>query len=572
MNHLIEFYLEDKKFYQFILKLNKISNKSSNKLSNKSSITLINGQYINLPTNNPQDINNYIDDNKWISMKKRGLTNLYESIKCTGIKIPNNHVKLYNDDVKHDKLKLSDGNVIDLNEDQLKALTDINLWLNNDDSLYYTLSGYAGTGKTTIIRKLIHGYLASYNLILCAPTHKASINLQEICQIKTITLSSMLGLCPNTELENFDPNNPKFVPVNIPKLDLINLIIIDESSMINNQLFIYLNNIISLKRIKTLFVGDEGQCPPIGEIISQVFQSEIIKHGYRLTKIERQQDDNPILHISSLIRSDINSCTDKFNHQNLIKELPDGETMGVYFQDDINIFSQCLIQHFTSPFFIEHPEKIRLITYTNQSVFKWNQYIRYTGFPDRKDFIDVDDFLIGYNNLITRNGHNLIMNSLEYLVVEKNNRIINEHNLIVCPVKVKYDGLYQDIDLLDITNMENIYNYIVNCKNMEQRAKNAYGRERIISWKEYYLFKRNNILMIDITNDQIKQISPYFEGGIKKDIDFGYAITIHKAQGSTHLIDFIDEKNININQDHRERNQIKYVAFSRPRKYCVSLY
>ena len=51
---------------------------------------------------------------------------------------------------------------------------------------------------------------------------------------------------------------------------------------------------------------------------------------------------------------------------------------------------------------------------------------------------------------------------------------------------------------------------------------------------------------------------------IKKDLDYGYAITGHKSQGSTYSHVFVMENDINENWVLKERNQIKYVALTRP--------
>ena len=51
---------------------------------------------------------------------------------------------------------------------------------------------------------------------------------------------------------------------------------------------------------------------------------------------------------------------------------------------------------------------------------------------------------------------------------------------------------------------------------------------------------------------------------IMKDLDYGYAITGHKSQGSTYKHVMILEDDINLNHKIKERNQIKYVALTRP--------
>ena len=50
----------------------------------------------------------------------------------------------------------------------------------------------------------------------------------------------------------------------------------------------------------------------------------------------------------------------------------------------------------------------------------------------------------------------------------------------------------------------------------------------------------------------------------RKDFDYGYAITAHKSQGSTYQHVFVIESNMDRNRKTKERNQIKYVALSRP--------
>jgi hypothetical protein len=63
---------------------------------------------------------------------------------------------------------------------------------------------------------------------------------------------------------------------------------------------------------------------------------------------------------------------------------------------------------------------------------------------------------------------------------------------------------------------------------------------------------------------------------IEKDIDYGYAITAHKAQGSTYHTVFINEKdfskignrwNPRLGKEEngtKEKNQLRYVAYTRP--------
>ena len=70
---------------------------------------------------------------------------------------------------------------------------------------------------------------------------------------------------------------------------------------------------------------------------------------------------------------------------------------------------------------------------------------------------------------------------------------------------------------------------------------------------------------------------------IEKDIDYGYAVTAHKSQGSTYKTVFIDEPDFDKLKDHynyslncdvkavKEKNQLKYVSYTRPTD-CAYVY
>jgi exodeoxyribonuclease-5 len=69
----------------------------------------------------------------------------------------------------------------------------------------------------------------------------------------------------------------------------------------------------------------------------------------------------------------------------------------------------------------------------------------------------------------------------------------------------------------------------------------------------------------------MKTITTYEEGKFRsrpdiivKDMDYGMAITAHKAQGSTYTHVFVMENDIDANWLIKERNQLKYTSFTRP--------
>ncbi len=109
------------------------------------------------------------------------------------------------------------------------------------------ITGGAGRGKTTIIKMLIAGWMG--NVVLCAPTGRASQRMSEATGIKASTIHRAI----------YDYNGGKPERRELPKNSLI---IVDEASMINLTLA---NDLLySVRDSHIVFVGDADQLPPIG--------------------------------------------------------------------------------------------------------------------------------------------------------------------------------------------------------------------------------------------------------------------------------------------------------------------
>ena len=67
-------------------------------------------------------------------------------------------------------LYLANGTKINLNSQQLEAITHIKQFLKSTSKIF-VLSGHAGTGKTTVIKKILDNY--SGKSVVSAPTNKA---------------------------------------------------------------------------------------------------------------------------------------------------------------------------------------------------------------------------------------------------------------------------------------------------------------------------------------------------------------------------------------------------------------
>ena len=141
------------------------------------------------------------------------------------------------------------------------------------------ITGGPGTGKTQTEKVLIKAFtkLSGGKVQLVAPTGQAAKRMEDATGYQASTIHSALGILPGEK----DPS----------KADAINadLIIIDESSMLDSQmLYMLLNKIRPEANI--VFIGDVDQLPSIaaGNILSELISCVPVS---RLTKIFRQSGD-----------------------------------------------------------------------------------------------------------------------------------------------------------------------------------------------------------------------------------------------------------------------------------------
>ena len=455
------------------------------------------------------------------------------------------------------QLKLLNGKIIIFNTEQFDGLKKINHWLKNDQT-FFTLAGYAGTGKSTIIKKVLDNY--RYGVVVSAPTHKAKKVVMNTTGKDGQTLHALLGLRPDLDLDNFNPNNPKFNPIAVPKITDYNFVIIDEASMINQELYDLIIEKTLKSRTKVLYMGDPAQIPPIGEKASVVFEQDQTKEFHQLTKIERQNDTNPLAFVYDALRNNLNRLDGGFERVTNMNKL--GE--GVVFTIDKREFRQGILNKFKSKEFQKDTDYCKVIAWKNDTVMMSNQIIREQLLSKNTDIVEISDLLMGYRSVSEeKQRFNIIENSADYRVMKKAELEENSYGIMGYRVQLREDLAkgrfkHQNVFIVNTNNHENLHLYA----EMHDFFRDM-GKSNKKNWRKYYEFRRCNILM--------KTIDKYRNGlyrssmdVIVKDLDYGYAITGHKCQGSTYSHVFVMENDINNNWVLKERNQIKYVALTRP--------
>ncbi len=171
---------------------------------------------------------------------------------------------------------------------QSAALMKVERWLREPGGpQVLTLSGYAGTGKTTLAKEIAETVPGT--VIFCAFTGKAALVLRQKGCDGARTIHSLIYR--PIEREN-EP--PRFERNDDSDAYRASLIIVDECSMVDEALG---RDLLSFGR-KVLVLGDPGQLPPVKG--SGFFTSD--RPDIMLTEIHRQARDNPIIHLSMAVR------------------------------------------------------------------------------------------------------------------------------------------------------------------------------------------------------------------------------------------------------------------------------
>lgn len=426
-----------------------------------------------------------------------------------------------------------------------------------------TLSGSAGTGKTTIVDTLISKLDRHLNVCVTAPTHKAKTVISKMTGLSGRTIHSLLGLKPNVDIENFDINRPVFDELSPKEISEYDLIIVDECSMISKDLKDIIEKDALKYKTKILFVGDKKQVGPVNnkhyEEISETFNYK----GVELTEIVRQKNSNPLNMMLSLLVNDITSNTDTFNQQLKNKDIVivDDEGYGVF---DSNAFYIELEKYFNKEtVLIEN--KVKYLAFSNRNIALFNKYIRQILFQTRTPaIIDIGDLIMCYKQIITGSGKHqeTVYNNAEELEVLEIIFSNNKYGINIIYTKVRSLSTGRTFDL-PIVNPNSYKEFVEKFNDFLETAIAMRGS----AWKTYYEFKQSHILLETLVDSNEKTI-------IEKDIDFGYGITIHKSQGSTYenvFINLDDIKKFSHVIGSEQMRKLLYVGVSRTKGICLIL-
>ena len=183
----------------------------------------------------------------------------------------------------------------------------------------FVLKGYAGTGKTTVVKALVNVLpKLGKRIILMAPTGRAAKVLSSYTGLPAHTIHRKIYFAWTSKEGNIimrlQKNHHKHTLFVVDEASMIPHVTKNESQLFSTRnllddLFAYVQ---SGENCRILFIGDAAQLPPVGLDESPALDTVFLKQAYNLetdedelTEVVRQSRESGILENATLIRSEI---------------------------------------------------------------------------------------------------------------------------------------------------------------------------------------------------------------------------------------------------------------------------
>lgn len=405
----------------------------------------------------------------------------------------------------------------------------------------FSLRGSAGVGKTWLVSKILEELRRlGYSVNMSSPTHKALGVIKKMIEasslkeeeVSTNTIHSFLNLKLDFGLgDNDDPDKisikPKLItnPYNQNFIN-VDILILDESSMVNEELY-NLTVQAAPDRLKiVLFVGDEFQLLPVEGGENIIFHREDITH-FSLTETVRQKAGSSIINKANEIRDYIKNKNYPKTIHNLF--VTDGEIVVCNPADYLQMY-------------FDNPNEKMVGSYTNARVDEYNNYIRYI-IKDTLEFLTVGEELVLQDAYTNSSGDPVFQNG-EQIILEKVKLIMDVMNGLM------YWRCYANEKPINILDPQSYPAYQEKLKTRLDFAKKAKSLDKRKAWQEYFKLK-----------------------GRYANVKYSFASTIHKLQGSTYQDMYFDMRDLEYfySKDRDNILRLIYVAITRASNHLYIL-
>lgn len=433
---------------------------------------------------------------------------------------------------------------MELTTQQNKVFEQIKAFLDSDASVFI-LRGYAGTGKTTMVKVIADYVEQNRQLVMMAPTGRAARVLHMKTLHKVATIHKAIYAKAHFEYKkakNVAESEFKLVfPINQSGNGGNIVAIVDEASMvcsrkIEHELFMFgtdnlMEDLLTFVRPnfggKVIFVGDPAQLPPVGESMSNALRTEYFQEqGLKvveaeLTEVLRQKGDSVILKNAMMIR-------------NLLKKDKRNQLVFEEQKDDVEIVPS---EQFLDRYLNYRKESGRhdcvIICFSNKSANRYNNEIRnalYGGDVPLRE----NDIL-----LITQNNYRLNLMNGEFVPVLSVGTRTQQSVPVFAQIGGKKERIVITLNFIQVTVPDGDGNPIT-CMLLE---------DLLTSDKATISIDENRALYINfcMRHPELKQGTEAFAEALLNDeyynaicAKYGYAVTGHKCQGGEWGKVFVD--------------------------------
>ena len=374
------------------------------------------------------------------------------------------------------------------------------------DNHVMALTGGAGVGKTSTANGICSLY-SGYSILACALSGKASVRITEATGLPASTIHRALGY-----------QNGEFMFNKENKL-AVDIVLIDEATMINGTLFLSLLEAIPTGA-KVIIMGDVQQLTPIGNchVFADILDSNVLP-VVKLSKPHRQALRSGIIPTSIKIANQQQIFDGNYTGNTVIGELKDME-FDISGKRNEESISDKIIKHFQIELEKFHdvmevqvcvPMRLR----GELSCYNLNSKIQSIYNPKLSNCNEIEIFLEKKND------------EAKKYIIRAGDKVINTKNNYKC---INSEG--------DTTPVFN-------------------GNMGIV--KE---IEKNGMCTIDFIG--VGEV--LFTKSDCKNLELGYACTVHKLQGSGFCSTIVGLDNSSYIMNNSE---LLYTAITRAKKYCI---
>jgi ATP-dependent exoDNAse (exonuclease V) alpha subunit len=412
----------------------------------------------------------------------------------------------------------------------------------------FLLTGYAGTGKTTIIStviKVISEY--GYKSVLLAPTGRAAKVMSSYAQKVALTIHKKIykqtsdafsGHLSFSRQKNYHTNT---------------LFIVDEASMITDDadfgnrslLDDLIEYVFENTGNKLFLVGDIAQLPPVGKELSPALDKAYLEENYdlsvfaeELTEVMRQDERFGILYNATQLRTELKS------------ETPQIEIHTKSYKDVFRMTGEKLEEGMHYAFNKFGAENVIILTRSNKAAVQYNEYIR------RMIHFAEDELDAGDRLMIVRNNYTVLdedspagfLANGDFIELLKIRRTEEMHGLRFADVSIRLT----DYDKQPAFDAKILLDTLHGATPSLSSEDNKKLYDRVVA--DYADITSKKERMEAIRKD------PYLNA---LQVKFAYALTCHKSQGGQWSAVFIDQGYLPNDQVNNEFIRWLYTAITR---------